>query len=236
MREVSMDLSKLIDKLNKKELKDEKKAKGVDKKIVVNGRRLIKKERQIFHLAKEVVMPDNYHTIWTLPEMEKFISHIKQHTEIAVDTETTGLDIFNKDKIVGMSFYFDDTGYYIPLYHIDDIQHNEIAKEAYEELLKSGRPEVGKDFIACPEKQEVINYIRPILEDKTKQFIFHNAKFDIHVIKENLSINVEAYFDTLIAFKLLNENTSAKLKDLSVIYLGLPADKFSTLFGKILPK
>ena len=47
-----------------------------------------------------------------------------------------------------------------------------------------------------------------------------------------MGIDVDCYFDTMIAQALLDENQSKALKDLAPKYLKIPADRFSVLFGK----
>ncbi|MEC0276923.1 DNA polymerase [Peribacillus frigoritolerans] len=58
-------------------------------------------------------------------------------------------------------------------------------------------------------------------------------KFDCHIMRHWMDIKIIPYLDTMLAAKLLDENTSAALKDLAPYYLKVEADKFSTLFGKI---
>lgn len=163
-----------------------------------------KKEQQITELANNTVMPEHYFMVWTEKELKEMCRFLKYEDTIAVDTETMGVT-WTTDEIVGISFYAPHRGYYVPLKHIEE---------------------------TCLPKELVIQYIKPILEDRNKKFLFHNFRFDAHILRHWTGINMECYFDTMIAAKLLDENQSAALKDLAPYYLGVEADKFSTIFGK----
>lgn len=197
----------------------EKSKKVVDDTKPKSAKKLTKKQKQIIDLANETVMPTNYLTIWTEGELNMCCSWLSAQTIIAVDTETMGLNPW-KDEIVGISLYSPDTGFYIPLKHKD-----------HEENVEEGKV-VGVDAVKCLPKDLVVAKIKPILEDKQKKFILHNAKFDIHILRNWLGIELTPYFDTLVAQALLDENKSKRLKDIAPIYLGVEAETFSSLFGK----
>lgn len=169
-------------------------------------KKLTKKEQQITELARNTILPDYYHTVWTADEFREMCEWLESQPVVAVDTETMGVNSF-KDDIVGISFYAPHKGYYLPL---------KCANE---------------DFTCLP-KYFVQGRLKRILEDENKKFLLHNAKFDCHILYNWLGIDMNPYFDTMIAAGLLDENTSKALKDLAPLYLKVPADKYSTLFGK----
>ena len=68
--------------------------------------------------------------------------------------------------------------------------------------------------------------IKSLLEDKSLTKIFHYARFDIGVLKENLNINVRNVFCTKIASKLTRTYSSKHgLKDLVKEILNVELDK-----------
>lgn len=174
---------------------------------------------RLFDIAKNVVMPTYYKTVWTEEDLKELCFWLKTQPMVAVDTETMGLEVF-KDEIVGISFYAPNQGWYIPLKHWHDIGDTQPPDGV-----------IGIDYIKCLPKSLVSQMLKPILEDRTKKFLFHNAKFDLHILHNWMGIDMMAYFDTMIAQALLDENVSKALKELAPRYLNIPADRFSTLFG-----
>jgi len=70
------------------------------------------------------------------------------------------------------------------------------------------------------------NNIKSLLEDKSLTKIFHYARFDMAVLKENLNINVRNVFCTKIASKLTRTYSSKHgLKDLVKEILNIELDK-----------
>lgn len=185
----------------------EKKCRAMTKEKPKSVKKLTKKERQILETAQNTVLPDHYFTVWTEEDLRELCGWLEPLTEVAIDTETMGLQPF-KDPIVGISFYAPHRGYYIPLRHAD--------------------PEV-----QCLPLELVAKVLKPLLEDPKKQWLLHNAKFDIHVLWKWLGIELKPFFDTMIAQALLDENQSKRLKDLATLYLKIPADNFNELFGNV---
>jgi DNA polymerase I-like protein with 3'-5' exonuclease and polymerase domains len=57
--------------------------------------------------------------------------------------------------------------------------------------------------------------------------VFHNATFDIEVIKTTCDIKLQAYWDTFIGAKVLDENELAGLKNQYKIHINPEQDKYS---------
>ena len=192
------------------------------KEKVKKAPKLTKKQQQIQEIARETVMPDYYHMVWTEEQLDEMCKWMESEEYIAIDTETRGKRPF-RDEIVGFSVYAPERGYYVPLEHIDDVLDN---------VPPTGV--VGRDYVKCLPKKLVSSKVKDILENK--KLILHNAKFDMHVMYNWLGIKISPYFDTSIAAVLLDENKSGcrgyGLKELSTYYLKIPASRFSTLFGK----
>jgi DNA polymerase I len=158
--------------------------------------------------------PKNYHTIITVDQLFRLKQDLEKEDEIAIDTETTGLDYF-VDEIVGISFTLPKADYhvYIPVAH----EHPDVVQ-------------LDRDY--------VLESLRELLESDELKKIYFNAKYDIHMFRRHGVTMGGFLFDGLIAMKLLNENeTSYALKNLSTKYgqfFGF-VDKSATyedLFGK----
>lgn len=213
-------MENIIDLLEVREQKEKER----EKRKLKTKTKLTKKELQIIELASYTVLPEHYKVVWTEDDLEEMCEFFKREEYIAVDTETMGVNPF-VDEIVGFSMYAPHKGFYVPLKHKDDVN---ITKELISEHMT-----VGVDYVECLPKELVIQKIKPILEDKNKKLLLHNAKFDMHVFRIWMGINITPYFDTMIAQWLLDENQSKALKDIAPLYLKVEADKFSTLFGNV---
>jgi DNA polymerase I len=150
--------------------------------------------------------PDNYILAMDVMTIGHMLDVLKEEPIISIDTETTGLNMYGKDKIVGVSFTAPnkDLHWYIPLRHDEDNAPLEKAKYYIQRVLH-------------------------LSNDK----IFANATFDLHQFKsEGMTVKGKIH-DVLVMMAVLNENEpSYKLKDLVPKYLKIEGDTFSTLFGK----
>jgi len=205
-----------------------KKEKKLPSRKKAKVKKLTKKELAIRELASNTVTPDHYETVWTEEQLHKMIEFLNGHEYIALDTETMGLT-WMTDEIVGLSVYAPHKGYYIPLKHYQDININE---EEREKLKQIESPILGTDYVECLPKDVVIKALKPLIEDGGKKWIFHNYKFDFHIMNKWMGIKLDCHFDTMIAQALLDENHSKALKDMAVTYLKVPADRYGTIFGK----
>jgi len=153
--------------------------------------------------------PDNYILVTELQQLHALTNEFEKLEIIAVDTETTGVNVW-RDELVGISLTnpVADSHYYIP------INHNEFG------FINTDNWDMAHEFIDW------------ILSRPTAK-VFHNAIFDLHILRNaGFTVNGDIH-DTLIAFHLLNENEpSFRLKDLATKYLKQPSDTFDTLFGK----
>lgn len=212
----------ILDVLDAKDKEEEKKATRAKKGTkTAKKKKPTKKEIRLAEISDATIMPDNYFTVWTKEELTDMVDFFNKQEIIAVDTETTGKDVF-KDTIVGFSLYAGDKGYYVPLDHKDNV----------DTPPTEGR--VGVDYVKVLDIDLVTNIVKPLFEDSTKKFILHNCKFDQHVLFNNMGIRLKPYADTMVMSRLLDENTRASVKELAGIYLGIKAAKFNQLFPKII--
>lgn len=173
---------------------------------------VLKELRREETIAKMVAeKPDNYILVTVPSIFDNMLYNLKNEEMVAVDTETTGVEVFGKDVIVGVSLTLPkaDKHYYIPVRHVQE--HKEVVE--------------GKEvsYITLLDEQlnaeRVMEGLKPYLEDKSLKKIYHNSKFDIHMFRKE-GIKCEGlYLDTMIAMHLLNENEpSFALKNLATKY------------------
>lgn len=152
--------------------------------------------------------PENYRLILDRAALAEVIAQCESEPIIAVDTETTGLDVYT-DVIVGVSITTPstDTHYYIPIKPTQDSR----AMDA----------------------EPVLNALKTIMEDASIGKVFHNANYDIQMfMRHGIELRGLAW-DTQPAMHLLNENEpSYALKNLATKYLREPSDTFDELFGR----
>ena len=126
--------------------------------------------------------------------LNKVLDSIEDGSIVAFDTETTGLD-YEKDKLVGFSFCFEDTqAYYVPFEHF----YLGIGEQVSHEDAKNG--------------------IKKIFEHKV---VGHNIKFDLHFVSRFIDDDtLGAYGDSMILAWLINPESALALDKLSFALLG----------------
>ena len=159
---------------------------------------------------------EKYDCIREEKDLENYISLCIEKGICSLDTETMGLNPM-LDDIVGFSLYTPGLkAAYIPINHIDYMTNAKVSNQ------------LSKEF--CKEQLQR-------LKDNKVKLIMFNAKFDIRVLRHQIGVYLEAYWDGYIAQKLLNENEPENgLKALHKKYV-LKGEKdafaFSELFEKI---
>lgn len=162
-------------------------------------------------------MPNNYHCIMTHQELYALANKLDHEKIIAVDTETTGVDIWGNDVIVGVSLTLPKSDYhcYIPIRHMEDVVIGYEQKETGEM-----KPIIETVAIDGQLKDTfVMNVLKPFMEDVNLKKVMHNAKFDIHMMIKEGIYTQGLFMDTMVAMHLLNENEpSFALKNLATKY------------------
>lgn len=159
--------------------------------------------------------PANYELIITEDRLAALVTALSNEPEIAVDTETTGVDVYT-DVIVGMSF---------TLPTVSVVPAAEIGWHVYVPVAHNTDKQLSRDY--------VLSELAPILYSEKVGKVLFNAIFDIAMFRRHGSDLKGVVWDTMTAMHLLNENEpSFKLKDLAPRYLGVEADTFGELFGK----
>jgi DNA polymerase-1 len=112
----------------------------------------------------------HYELVQTLADLDRWIALARQAGTVAVDTETTSLDAVTAD-LVGVSLAVaPGRACYIPVGHVGT------AEGQLDLAATAGRPE------QIP-LEAAIDRLRPLLEDPGVLKVAHNAKYDLHIFK-----------------------------------------------------
>ena len=143
----------------------------------------------------------------TIRDYNEFKSYIDKSIEngiIAVDTETNNTTNTFDCLLMGLCLYTPGLkNAYIPVNHVYDYE----LGPKYELLS-------GKKLNNQITEQQIHDELQRLVDNNVK-IIFHNAVFDIEVLQTTCNIRLKAYWDTMVAAQLINEN---ELKGLKVQY------------------
>lgn len=150
----------------------------------------------------------NYETVLTEAQLEKWLKRIHAAQLVAVDTETTGLDPL-QDKLVGISFSVEaHHAAYIPLAH-----------------RYSGAP-AQLDF------HQVIQRLKPWLEDPGKPKLGQNLKYDKHIFANHDVVLSGIAHDTLLQSYVLESHRAHDMDNLAERHLGVKTITYDEVTGK----
>ncbi len=146
----------------------------------------------------------NYYLIQDVKEIDSWLKEAEETGEIAVDTETDSLDP-HQAKLVGISF------------------STKLGKACYIPL--------GHDSTDCLDKTEVLNKIKPILEDSSIKKIGQNIKFDFIIFFKN-GVLLNSMEDTMLMSYVLDAgNNRHNMDTLSEIHLNHKTISFKEIVG-----
>ena len=130
------------------------------------------------------------------------LQNLLQQKSVCFDTETTGLDALHAE-LVGIAFSYEKgKGFYVPF------------------------PE------SKEEAQNLIEKLRPFLENETIEKIGQNLKYDLKILA-NYNLDVKGpLFDTMIAHYLINPDMRHNMDILSETYLNYSPKSIEDLIGK----
>ena len=166
-----------------------------------------------------------YELINEISTLKNFIAECYEQSIIAFDCETNSLDA-KTANLVGISLSYDQgKACYIPLRHGQDIGNDQ------------------PDFISEDQKsfsqlpfEDVIDLIRPILEDYSILKVGHNIKFDVLVMKQkhNGNIKIDPIGDTMCLSYVVDSGRvdSHKLDALALRELKYNTIKYEEICGK----
>ena len=163
-------------------------------------------------------MSDDYIIIQDEEVLHEYIDRAIRVGEIAIDTETTGLDPLS-DTLVGISIYTEGKkAAYIPVHHKSYITMLEVDGQLKSDVI-------GKEFQRLAFPKMITDWF--------------NAPFDIRFLKSGIGVDLSDtdIWDTSIGSRCLNENEPQKgLKALHLKYVRNgegDAFKFDALFSGI---
>ena len=151
----------------------------------------------------------DYQVILTKEALNELIGRLKSTPVFALDTETTS-QIPMKARLVGLSFALQpNEAFYIPC---------------------------GHDYLGAPQQlalTEVLNRLRPVLEDPAIKKVGQNIKYD-WIVLARYGIQLDGVvFDTMIASYLLNPSKRAhNLDQIALDFLGHKAISYEEVAGK----
>lgn len=146
-------------------------------------------------------------TITTAEELENLVNELQKQKMFALDTETTSVDI-QQAELVGISFAYEKNNeiltYYIPVSH-----------------------QMGEQL----ELKEVLQALKPVLQDCNIKKTLQNAKFDYNIF-QNYKIKIGGiFFDTMLASYIKDPSRKHGLKTQSLEHLNHIMQEITELIG-----
>ena len=150
----------------------------------------------------------SYKCITTKKDLRKVIKEASKSDTVAIDTETTGLDYIDSE-LVGISISFNaGEGFYIPIKHNDE-------------------------SITQLPLEDVINELKPLLENSEKKIIGQNIKFDKNILMKYGLKLASIKNDTMMMSYVLDASaTRHNLDALASYYLGYKTSTYEDVAGK----
>ncbi|MDH0072396.1 DNA polymerase I, partial [Stenotrophomonas maltophilia] len=153
--------------------------------------------------------PGEYETVLSAEQLQAWVERLQQADLISFDTETDALDAM-RARLVGISLAV------------------EPGKAAY--------IPVGHDYPGAPAQlplQQVLDALRPVLQDPAKKKLGQHGKYDLHVLRRH-GVQVQGYHDDtmLESFVLNSTATRHDMDSLALRYLGYSTIKFEDVAGK----
>jgi DNA polymerase-1 len=166
---------------------------------------LSNKKTDSFPKEKQIsINKKNYFLIKNEKEIEKWIEEAEEFGELAIDTETSSLDVHQAD-LIGISL------------------STKIGKACY--------IPIGHRSEGCLNKEVVIKKLKPLLEDRSVKKIGQNIKFDF-IVLYNHGIKMNSMEDTMLMSYVLDAGKNRHNMDtLSEIHLNHKTISFKDLVG-----
>jgi DNA polymerase-1 len=158
---------------------------------------------------KPAIIESTYETIFTHQHFNEWLERLENAELFAFDTETTSLD-YSKAEIVGVSFAVTPgQAAYVPLAH---------------------------NYTGAPDqlnRTEILEKIRPLLENPEKAKLGQNLKYDTHVLaNHDITLRGIAH-DTMLESYVVNSTaTKHNMDDLAKEYLGVTTIHYEDVAGK----
>ena len=155
------------------------------------------------------VKATRYETVVDMSTLNKWVEKLTKAPYFAFDTETTSIDAMQA-RLVGVSFAVEaGEGAYVP---------------------------VGHDYLDAPKqlsKEQVLDALRPLLEDPNRAKLGQNLKYDCTVLHNHGVMLTGIRFDTMLESYVLDSTGSRHdLDTLSLKYLGHKTIHYEDVAGK----
>ncbi|AZV93147.1 DNA polymerase I [Bordetella sp. J329] len=163
-------------------------------------------------IAVESVAPTavqaEYETVTTPEQLQAWVDRINQAELVALDTETTSLDAMQA-RLVGLSLAVrPGQACYIPVAHRGPDQPEQLPLA------------------------QVLDALRPWLEDPSKAKLLHHAKYDTHVLANEGVRLLGVRHDTMLQAYALESHRSVGMNELAQRWLGRSGVAYEDLCGK----
>lgn len=149
-----------------------------------------------------------YDCILSWQDLDVWLDKLKKTKIFAIDTETDNLDVM-RANIVGLSFAVSEyEAAYVPLAH----QYDNVPQQL--------------------PRDEVLQRIKPLLEDKTLTKIGHHIKYDINLFSRYGIIVQGFLMDTLLEGFILSAGNRNDMDSLALKYLDYRTISYDDVTGK----
>ena len=147
--------------------------------------------------------PHDYELVESESEFQTLLNALSKHNEISFDTETTNIDANDAD-LVGLSFCIKPyAGWYVP------VPYNDIT-----------------------ETKRILSKFLPLFNDETKNWVGHNLKYDLLMLKWYGFEIKGKIFDTMLAHCLIDPDGKNNMDWLSAKFLNYEPVHIEELIGK----
>lgn len=166
-------------------------------------------------------LPFEINTITTKENLDKLADNLKSCKYFALDTETTSVNI-QEAELVGISVAFEKTENRNQ--ETEPFTHSPIHPFTYYIPLSH---QIGEQL----ELKEVLDVLKPILEDEKIKKTLQNAKFDYNIF-QNYDIKIKGiFFDTMLASYIKDPTRKHGLKTQSLEHLNHIMQEITELIG-----
>ncbi len=163
---------------------------------------------ELEHAGEETTDPPTYHLVLDQTALDAWLERLRAAELFAFDTETTSLN-YLEARLVGVSFAVSPReAAYVPLAH---------------------------DYPGAPEqlnREQVLEQLRPLLEDPTRPKLGQHLKYDSHVLANHGVALRGIRHDTLLESYVLDSTARHDLDSLAEQHLRLRTIRFEEVAGK----
>jgi len=150
-----------------------------------------------------------YETVFSWADLERWLARLRAAPLFAFDTESTSLD-YMRAELVGVSLCVEPgSACYVPLHH---------------------------DYPGAPEqldRAQVLEALRPILEDAGRAKLGHHLKYDAHVLANHGIALAGMRYDSMLESYVWNSvATRHDMDSTAARYLGITTIKFEDVAGR----